>query len=111
MKTRVCLKYFFHDCLPVVFVPPPFGVAAPTLTRITPCLFHLIAVAPLSVWIKPLPDNIFPYTLAPEVPNSIPKKPPLCSFVSFFNCLSKASYQQTGVFERLNYFHVFYFFI
>ena len=34
--------------------------------------------------IIPLPANIFPNKLAPNVPNRILKKPPLCSFASSF---------------------------
>ena len=38
---------------------------------------------PSPALITPLPANIFPNRLAPNVPNSILRNPPFCSFASF----------------------------
>ena len=38
---------------------------------------------PSPALITPLSANIFPKRLAPNVPNSIPRNPPFCSFASF----------------------------
>ena len=43
----------------------------------------------------PLTVNTFPNELAPNVPNNIPKSPPLCSFASFLIVFANAFYHKT----------------
>ena len=44
---------------------------------------HLIAIIFLPVWATPAAANIFPMTLAPNVPNNLLRNPPFCFSDSF----------------------------
>ena len=58
-----------------------FLLPSPALTIPSP--LALLTTFPSPALIIPFPVNKLPNKLAPKVPKSIPKNPPLCSLISF----------------------------
>ena len=82
METRVSLRYFVSYCRFILIIFLYFDTNQVSIVTPSPAL-----ITPSPAQIFSLPDYKFSSRLAPRVPNSILRYPPLCSFVSFSTVL------------------------